>query len=359
MIQKWVGARAGVIGNPSDGFGGKTIACLIRNFGARVALGESDTIEIVRHPLFDSLSFTDLADLGRTASLDGYYGGIRLLFATCKKFYECCQQQDISLPQRNFALKYDTNIPRQVGLGGSSAIITAAFKALMEFYQLSDAEIAKSHQPNVVLAVETEELGIAAGLQDRVAQVYGGLVYMDFSQHYMDSQGHGHYEYLNLDDLPPLYLAYESESSHSGGIHSAVRHRFEQGDPELQAAVRIWAQYTDEARAALHNHDWQRLGTLMDRNFDLRRRIYGDEGIGAPTVQMVRTARSLGLSAKSTGSGGAIIGICEESAQFEKARTVFEDLGYHFTRVLPTADEACVDGDPLTGSGGEQAVSGR
>lgn len=32
-------------------------------------------------------------------------------------------------------------------------------------------------KPGVVLSAE-EELGIAAGLQDRVVQVYGGLVYM-------------------------------------------------------------------------------------------------------------------------------------------------------------------------------------
>lgn len=32
-------------------------------------------------------------------------------------------------------------------------------------------------RPRVILTAE-EELGITAGLQDRVAQVYGGLVYM-------------------------------------------------------------------------------------------------------------------------------------------------------------------------------------
>lgn len=31
-----------------------------------------------------------------------------------------------------------------------------------------------------------EELGIAAGLQDRVIQTYGGLVYMDFSKALME-----------------------------------------------------------------------------------------------------------------------------------------------------------------------------
>lgn len=35
--------------------------------------------------------------------------------------------------------------------------------------------------PEFILNVEKKELGIAAGLQDRVIQVYGGVVFMDFS----------------------------------------------------------------------------------------------------------------------------------------------------------------------------------
>ena len=41
-------------------------------------------------------------------------GGLRLVQATCKKFYEFCDQRGIALPRRNFTLSYDTNIPRQV-----------------------------------------------------------------------------------------------------------------------------------------------------------------------------------------------------------------------------------------------------
>ncbi len=40
-------------------------------------------------------------------------GGVRLLMATCKKFFQWCYDQGVSLPKRNFTIKYDTNIPRQ------------------------------------------------------------------------------------------------------------------------------------------------------------------------------------------------------------------------------------------------------
>ncbi len=45
---------------------------------------------------------------------EGYYGGVRLLMATCKVFHAYCAAHKIALHHNNFTLSYDTNIPRQV-----------------------------------------------------------------------------------------------------------------------------------------------------------------------------------------------------------------------------------------------------
>lgn len=65
---------------------------------------------------------------------------------------------------------------QQAGLSGSSAIVCAALSCLIDFYGVRD-KISVEVRPNLILNAE-KELGIVAGLQDRVAQVYGGLVYM-------------------------------------------------------------------------------------------------------------------------------------------------------------------------------------
>ena len=77
------------------------------------------------------------------------------------------QSNAIALGRQNFTLSYDTNIPRQVGLAGSSAIVTACFKCLMDFFDITESDIPKHLQPSFVLSVEMDELGIAAGLQVR------------------------------------------------------------------------------------------------------------------------------------------------------------------------------------------------
>jgi glucuronokinase len=154
-----------------------------------VRIVQSPMLRLVPHPLNDPSNFGSLEDLHGISRKEGYLGGLRLLQATCKKFFEYCTVHGIALQKINFTLSYDTNIPRQVGLAGSSAIVTCVLQALMEFYGITDDDIPKPVQPSFVLAVETEELFINAGLQDRVIQCYGGLAYMDFSQAIMEQQG--------------------------------------------------------------------------------------------------------------------------------------------------------------------------
>jgi galactokinase len=67
-------------------------------------------------------------------------------------------------------MTYSTNIPRHSGLSGSSAIITAAFNGLLEWYGMQEGWPVHE-RPSFVLHVETNELGLSAGLMDRVAQV--------------------------------------------------------------------------------------------------------------------------------------------------------------------------------------------
>lgn len=60
--------------------------------------------------------------------------------------------------------------------------------------------VATQMQPGFVLSVEDEELGVRAGLQDRVLQVYQGCVYMDFDKALLEKDGHGLYVFRSFFD---------------------------------------------------------------------------------------------------------------------------------------------------------------
>ncbi|MFP4057842.1 MAG: mevalonate kinase [Candidatus Brocadiia bacterium] len=322
IIRTRAHARAGLLGNPSDGFYGKTISFIIKNFTARVTLYESPELNILHESREDRSHFRSLDDLIHHVSLYGYYGGIRLIKAAIKTFAQTVEERHIKLPRRNFTIQYRSNIPRLVGMGGSSAIVTATIRALMRFY---DIELPTTDVPSVVLAAEAQELGIPAGLQDRVIQTYEGVVYMDFDRQLMHTQGHGRYEPLPKDCLPQVFVAYRAELAEgSEVVHSGLRSRFERGEPQVLEAMGRWAGLAEQGRQALLDADTEALGRLMDANFDLRRDICP---LNPRQVQMVEAARALGAPCKFAGSGGSVVGLYRDEKQYDKLRRAYQKLG--------------------------------
>jgi len=326
IVKRRAFARAGLLGNPSDGYFGKTISVTVENFSARIVVYEWPELEIILSRQ-DRCRFNRLEELVEDVKLNGLYGGLRLIKAAIKVFAEFCFQEGHELPGQNFSLRYDTDIPRQVGLAGSSAIITAVFRALMDFYRV---QIPNEVLANMVLSVETEEIGITAGLQDRVCQVYEGLVYMDFDREFFELNGFGRYERLDPECLPPLYLAYRRDLSQISGIyHSNLRQRWLNRDPEVLDAMQELGDLTTRGRDALLSGDTETLKQLIDRNFDIRARLVQ---LDPANVKMINLARSLGLCAKYAGSGGSIVGICETKQEFAALKSAFENLGCEVIR---------------------------
>jgi glucuronokinase len=305
-------ARAGLVGNPSDGYFGKTISCVVRNFRATVRLWESPHFEIV--PAHGDLArFDSVSTFLRDQKLNGYYGGLRLMKAAVKRFHDHARSIGREPNGRNFTLSFDTDIPRLVGLSGSSAIVVATMRALMQFYGV---EIPVHLQPALVLSAERDELGIAAGLQDRVIQTYEGMVFMDFDKPLLESRGFGEYVPMNPVKMPPLYLAYDPERAEISDVtHRNLRDLYNRGDKTVVEAMTRYRALTDRGRAAIDAGDWNTLGRVMDENFDLRRTIMP---IAAENLRMVETARSTGASAKFAGSGGAIVGLYRDGKHYQQ-----------------------------------------
>jgi glucuronokinase len=319
VIRKKAFARAGLVGNPSDGYFGKTISFIIRDYEAEIVLFESPELTIEPSERDHSI-FPSIGQLARDVSQFGYYGGIRLLKATVKRFHDYCVKHEIKLHERNFTLRYKSNIPPQVGMAGSSAIICACLRSLMEFYGVEE-QIPKHAQPNLVLSVENDELGIPAGLQDRVIQVYEGVVFMDFNRGLLEKLGYGIYEELDPALLPPLYVAYTTRQSEGTEVfHNDIRSRWNRGEREVVSAMYQWAGLAEKVKALLLAGRGREIGSLLNENFDLRRRLYK---ISPGNIEMVETAREVGASAKFTGSGGAIVGTYEDEAMFAKLKAAF------------------------------------
>ena len=317
-------ARAGLIGNPSDGYNGKTITVIVKNFYAQVILYEWDRLEIIPGSS-DESDFPSIHELAKDVRLHGYYGGIRLVKAAINGFLLYCTQRKLPLQDRNFSLRYESSIPRQVGMAGSSAIVVATLRALMDFYGI---DIPKQILPSLVLSIERDQLGIPAGLQDRVAQVYEGCVYMNFAKDVMrtdDGFTVGEYEDLPVSLLPPLYVSYSVECSEPTEVfHNNLRFRYDQGESAVISAMQQCAELTVRAREALLSGKKELLPGLLDANFDIRQLICR---LPAEQVLMVETARSCGASANFAGSGGALVGTYPDEAAYIRLRAAMQKIG--------------------------------
>jgi glucuronokinase len=326
MIETYGYARAGLLGNPSDGYFGKTISFAMSNFRARVLLYPSGRLEI-KPSKADLPVFENLDDLYRITRWRGYYGGIRIIQALIVRFLDYCRQQGFELENRNFTLEYESNIPQRLGLGGSSAIITASLRALCQYYRL---DIPLPTQANLVLETETLELNVPAGLQDRVVQAYQGLVYMDFSRDLMESRGYGEYECMDPALLPKVYVACRTSLSEGTEVfHGNLRERWRRGDSDVVEAMRTWASYAEQGRECLLRRDYLRLGELIDANFDLRARIYQiDKG----NLEMVHAARQAGATSNFAGSGGAIVGTYADEDMLARLKERMKSIGVEVIR---------------------------
>jgi glucuronokinase len=290
-------ARAALAGNPSDGYGGAVLALTLGERRAR-ALARRAQRPLISPP----------SELAR---------------ATVARF---AREYETTAVERT-EVEWTTSVPRGVGLGGSSAIVIATLRALCSLYAV---ELAEPELAELALAIEVEELGIAAGLQDRVTQAYGGLVFMDFAP----NAGSGCYQRVDAGLLPPLVVAWRTDAAgDSGLIHAPLRDRHAEGEPDVLAAMAGLAALARAARDALVSGDRVTFCECVDGSFNARQRILA---LDSRHVEMIECARACGASANYAGSGGAIVAVCAGGAVArERVERELRELGCATLSVSP------------------------
>lgn len=102
-----------------------------------------------------------------------------------------------------------SSVPRASGLGGSSVLLTALVRAMLE---LDEEEVDEPHLLEIITVLEHRLLQKPAGTQDAIAAIYGGLSHISYNR--------GRPTRISLP-LPGflserLFLAYSSRRHHSG-----------------------------------------------------------------------------------------------------------------------------------------------
>ncbi|MDP6410807.1 MAG: hypothetical protein QGI46_15635 [Planctomycetota bacterium] len=314
--------RAALLGNPSDGYGGSVIAFPFTDFAAeaRVSPAADGDRALVLCPgtpqEYRAVSWEAAIEALRDGSLPG--DGARLLAATVARFAAAGVERGLpvagELPGITLGLR--TDIPRQVGLAGSSALVIATLRALARTFEV---ELPPPVLAELALRAETEELGITAGPQDRVVQAAGGPVFMDFGRE-------PRVERLDAALLPPLLLAWtRAPGRPSGTAHDKVRARFEHGDADVVSAMRTFARLAVEGLANLRAGRRGALLELVNENFDTRAAIWP---LSDDDRALAELGRAHGAATKLSGSGGCVLAVVEDAARLPALRGAYEAAGY-------------------------------
>ncbi len=308
MIRAISSGRAGIIGNPTDGYGGTMIACSTKN-KAVVTIEEHE--ELVIENSFGKKTLRWKNDFENQGD---YFDIVRSVLRYFKLF---------DLKAR---ITTNSNIPVQAGLAGSTAVLSSVLSAVASFVGY---DFHRYHLAEVNRIIELNYLKCHCGYQDAYMTTFGGLNYLDFrgKEYYkeLDKEQYATVERLSdyVEELP-FVVVHTGIKHHSGNFHKPLRERWSEGDPDVVGAYNEIMNIAREGKKALMNRNWEQLGYLMNYNHRLQDSLCDS---GEQNLYMIKVAMDSGaLAAKlaGAGGGGTIIVLTHEQERVMKA---LKDVG--------------------------------
>jgi galactokinase/mevalonate kinase-like predicted kinase len=295
--------RCGIIGNPTDMYGGSVISCSTRE-RAYVSIEPCD--QLILEADQGPVRIQQRADL----QLKGDHVDILRAVLAHQRAYRLRAR-----------IRCWSEIPFAAGLSGSTALLVAALRAILAFQGI---EHQRHYFAECARSIELNYLGVVCGYQDQYMATFGGINYMDFrdKEFYREvgSEPYGTIEPLEpyVDDLP-FILANTGVQHHSGAVHKPIRERWLEGDREVvEGYVRI-GKLAREGKKALLNRDWKLLGELMNENHEIQRRLGGSGPENDHLIAAALKAGAWGAKLAGAGQGGTIIALHPEPRSLEPA----------------------------------------
>lgn len=300
-------ARANLIGNPSDQYGGATLACALP-LRARVRLAPGGGEGCVVQVEGERITLRAEADLARRGDA---FDLVRAVLAARGG------------PPPPVRLALETDVPRQSGVGGSTALVVALLRALAAWdgerlHPWALAERARE--------VELRHLGVQCGFVDQYASAFGGLRYVDLRGKGIDRDP-ADAPLATVEDLAPwvprlpFVLAFTGRRHASDAVHRPLRARWLAGEPAVVRAYERIAVLAAEGKRALLAGDWPRLGALMDENHALQRDLGGSGRANERLIAAALAAGAAGAKLAGAGDGGTIVALwpAEDPEPLERA----------------------------------------
>lgn len=303
MIRASAPGRCGLLGNPTDGYGGTVIASTLSE-RAVVEIVPADEIVLEVCGYGERLRGPD--DL---ALSDHYTDVVKAVFTA----------YPAAVTEHTFHLRAATTVPIQAGLAGSTTMLIAILGATLRMLgiDMPPYEIAETAR-----RIEFDILKCVCGFQDQYMAVFGGVNYLDFRD--KDPCTPGKPVFATVENLEPhlgplpLLLANTGVQRHSGTVHQGLRERWIQGDADVVQGYERAARLAREGKQALLAGDWDRMGRLMNENHAIQRDLGGSGEANERLIAAALDAGALGAKLAGAGRGGTIIALHDDLDYLEQ-----------------------------------------
>lgn len=294
--------RAGIIGNPTDMYGGAVLSCSVA-LRARVTVVPS--ARLVLETNGEELEIAGRDDLRpRRDHFDVARAVLDYLHLP------------VTPPCH---VRYESEIPLHSGLAGSTALVVALLQALLAWQGKNDPPYRLAERARYV---ELNYLKVVCGYQDAYMCTFGGLNYMDFGgkQFYRKAEAE---LYATVEPLafhlppsgpgaepsPPFVLGFTGVQHASGAVHKPIRERWLEGEAVVVDGYRRITEIARLGKKALLTADWPLLGHLMNENHAIQRELGGSGESNETLIEAALEAGALGAKLAGAGHGGTIIAL--------------------------------------------------
>lgn len=310
MILATAPGRCGLIGNPTDMYGGSVISCSTKE-RARCSLDSAaDRITITVSGQSQTIRST--ADL---ALRDGDYLNV------VRAVLQALEVDPAHTAP--FHLEADTDIPMQAGLAGSTAILATIVGCVLEHLGL---RLNAYETAELVRKIEYDVLHIVCGFQDHYMATFGGLNYMDFRDKNSAQTQDGDTPFATIEPLQrflsadmPLLLAHTGVKHHSGSVHRSPRERWLAGETVVVEGYLEVARLARRAKRALLSCGWDELADLMNRNHAIVRDLGGSGESNEKLIAAALESGGRGAKLAGAGGGGTILVLTEDRERTTQA----------------------------------------
>ncbi len=294
--------RAGIIGNPTDMYGGAVLSCSV-GLRARVAIdmAAESAAELVLETRGEQCRIARREDLQPRGDR----------FDVARAVLDYLHSVDRKQPPLTCRVEYESEIPLRSGMAGSTALVVALLLALLVW---RGEQTNPYHLAERARYIELNNLKVVCGYQDAYMCTFGGLNYMDFrgKQFYRRAEAE---LFATVEPLAahvaglPFVLAFTGVQHASSAVHKPIRERWLEGEPSVVAGYRRITEIARTGKKALLQGDWSLLGALMSENHAIQRDLGGSGESNERLIAAALEAGAPGAKLAGAGDGGTIIAL--------------------------------------------------